>query len=474
VRLGYAAPMGRRAALGVALAAVVLAGCSADDPPGGEGRLSIATGGSGGVYQVYGGAFADLLTDDLGDTTTAETTSASVDNLLLVDQGDSDIAFTLADTAIDAVRGSPPFERPLRVKALAKIYTTYAHVVVPADSDIQRIEDLKGRTLSVGAPNSGSEILGERLLEVAGLDPDRDVKLTGLSVGESVAAMRDGTIDAFTWTGGVPTSAVTDLATTDPIRMIALDRYLPEMRKRYGTAYIEETFEKGDYKGIAETPTIGIPNLLMVNEDMPDDQAAEITQALFDGKNRLAAVSPLAETLDPKASEKMIEPVQLHPGAARFYRDGGGSGGGEANASAAAPHAARAASGAAARVAARDEGGRGVALPLPADRSFALRYRHSILREPAEERFRADGDGFALEAVASPSRAVLDYYERAGNVSREGDRFVLTLREPARFASMALAATGVGRRTLVAGGRSAALYPGGGGVAHVRIGVEGA
>jgi TRAP transporter TAXI family solute receptor len=467
--------MGRLALAGVALVtAAVLAACSPDDPPGGEGRLSIATGGSGGVYQVYGGALADLLTDELPDSpTTAETTSASVDNLLLVEQGDSDVAFTLADTAIDAVRGRPPFERPLKLRALAKIYLTYAHVVVPADSGIETIEDLKGKTLSVGAPNSGSEILGKRLLEVAGLDPDEDVSLTGLSVGESVAAMRDGTIDAFTWTGGVPTSAVTDLATTDEIRMVPLDRYLPEMRERFGEAYVEAEFEEGDYKGISKTPTIGIPNLLMVSEDMPDDLAHDITQALFENKDRMAEITPLAKTLDPEEARKSIEPVPLHPGAERFYDEGGGSGEKEGSA-AVAPATQHASASAPARVTARDAQGHGVELPLPRDGTFALRYRHSLLHEPAEERFHADGRGFALVEVASPSRAVLDYYERGGQVRRERGGFVLRFDEPARFSSMALAATGVGRRTLLAGGRSAALYPGGGGVAHLRIGVEAA
>jgi uncharacterized protein len=453
----------------VAAAAMALTGCSADDPPGGEGRLSIATGGSGGVYQVYGGALADLLSDELGDTTTAETTSASVDNLLLVDQGDSDIAFTLADTAIDAVKGAEPFERPLGVRALAKIYTTFAHVVVPADSGIETIEDLKGKTLSVGAPNSGSEILGRRLLEVAGLDPDEDVDLTGLSVGESVAAMRDGTIDAFTWTGGVPTGAVTDLATTDDIRMVALDRYLPELRKRYGTAYVEEEFAKGDYRGVPATKTIGIPNLLMVNEDMPDDLAHDITEALFEGKARLGEITPLAKTLDPEKAKESIATVPLHPGAKRFYDEGADTEQASLPTPAPAPEQS---AGTPARVAARDASGHGVALALPADGRFALRYRHSLLHAPAEERFRAGARGFALEEIASPSRAVLDYYERPGRVRRDGDRWVLRLDEPVRFASMPLAATGVGRRTLVAGERAAQLFPGGGRVAHVRIGLE--
>ena len=97
--------------LAVVAAAVAVAACSPNDPPGGEGRLSIATGGSGGVYQVYGGGLADVLSEELPDSpTTAETTSASVDNLLLVAGGDSDIAFTLADTAIDAVNGDESFD----------------------------------------------------------------------------------------------------------------------------------------------------------------------------------------------------------------------------------------------------------------------------------------------------------------------------------------------------------------------------
>src|SRR5688572_15744911 len=109
--------------LGVAVAvAMLIAACSPNDPPGGEGRLSIATGGAGGVYQVYGGGLADLLSDEMPDSpATAETTSASVDNLLLVANGDSDIAFSLADTAIDAVEGNESFDGPQPLRALATL-----------------------------------------------------------------------------------------------------------------------------------------------------------------------------------------------------------------------------------------------------------------------------------------------------------------------------------------------------------------
>ena len=203
----------------------LVAACSPNDPPGGEGRLSIATGGAGGVYQVYGGGLADLLSDELPDSpTTAETTSASVDNLLLVANGDSDIAFALEDSAIDAVRGSASFPEALPVQALATLYPNITQVVVKADSGIETIEDMRGRTVSIGSPGSGTEVIALRLLEVAGVDPDEDITKRGLGVGESVQAMRDGSIDAFFWSGGVPTGAVTDLATTDDIRLLALDR----------------------------------------------------------------------------------------------------------------------------------------------------------------------------------------------------------------------------------------------------------
>jgi uncharacterized protein len=315
-----------RGALAVVLMlGALVAACSPNDPPGGEGRLSIATGGAGGVYQVYGGGLADLLSDELPDSpTTAETTSASVDNLLLVANGDSDIAFSLADSAIDAVEGDESFDQPEPLRALATIYPNITQVVVMADSDIETIEDMEGKTISVGSPSSGTEVIALRLLDVAGLDPDADIGKRQLGVGESVQALRDGSIDGFFWSGGVPTGAVTDLATTDEIRILNLQDYLEPMRERYGEAYAEAEVEEGGYDGVAPTSTIGVPNVLMVNEDMSEDLAFSITEALYAGKDRLATVVPAAESLDPADGREMVGPIELHPGAERFYAEQGG------------------------------------------------------------------------------------------------------------------------------------------------------
>jgi uncharacterized protein len=308
-------------AVGVAIAA-----CSPNDPPGGDGRLSIATGGSGGVYQVYGGGLADVLSDELPDSpTTAETTSASVDNLLLVADGESDIAFTLGDTAIDAVRGDEAFGRKEPLRALGSLYPNITQVVVKAGSDIESIEDLKGKTVSVGAPNSGTEIIALRMMAVAGLDPDEDISKRGLGVGESAQAIRDGSIDAFFWSGGVPTSAITDLATTDDIRLLPTEDHLDGLVDEYGDAYQEGEIEGGEYSGVDEpVKTVAVPNLLMVNASMSEDLAFDITKALYDNKKRLAEIVPSAESLDPEAGRELVSPVQLHPGAQRYYDEAGG------------------------------------------------------------------------------------------------------------------------------------------------------
>jgi TRAP transporter TAXI family solute receptor len=313
--------MGRRLlVVAVAVCALAQGSCSLNDPPGGEGRMSIATGGSGGVYQVYGGGVADMLSEN-GHATTAEATSASVDNLYLVADGNSDIAFSLADTAIDAVEGQESFEEPLPLRALGTLYSNFTHVVALKNSGIRRIEDLKGKTVSIGAPNSGTEVIGLRLMEVAGLDPDEDVTRRAMGVGESSAALREGSIDAFVWSGGLPTGAITDLATTEEIVLLPLDGYLEELNRRYGEAYTEADVEEGEYPGVAPVKTIAVPNLLMVREDMDAALAHDVIALMFSNQKALADVHPAAENLVLEDTREVVEPVKLHPGAERYYEE---------------------------------------------------------------------------------------------------------------------------------------------------------
>lgn len=121
----------------------------------------------------------------------------------------------------------------------------------------------------------------------------------------------------------MPTGSITDLASTDEIRLLDLSDALPRLQERYGEAYQPAEVEEGDYEGTAAARTIGVPNLLMVDASMPDALAYEITELLFARKKQLSEVTPQAESLDPKESRTLVEPLRLHPGAERFYEAAG-------------------------------------------------------------------------------------------------------------------------------------------------------
>ena len=318
------------AALAAILAAALLVACGGEGSGGGSksgegGRLSIATGGTSGVYSVYGGGLADLISKNLeGYQATAETTSASVDNLLLIQDGGSDIAFTLADTAIDAASGKEAFKEKVPLRALAQIYTNYTQVVAREGSGIETVEDLKGKRVSVGAPNSGTEVIALRILDAAKLDPDSDIRREQLGVEESAKGMKDGSVDAFFWSGGLPTGAVTDLTTTQKVTMLPTTDFTDALVEKYGEAYADAKIPADTYKGVSEAvETIGVPNYLVVSEKMDEKLAFDLTKLLYDQKPALVKVHPEAKKLDPKLGPQVAEPVQLHPGAKRYYDEAG-------------------------------------------------------------------------------------------------------------------------------------------------------
>ena len=298
----------------VLVAAAGLAGCGSQD---GE-RLSIAPGGSGGVYFVYGGGLAEQIGEHRdGYQATAEVTSASVDNMYLIADGKSDLAFALADTAADAVRGTDTFDGE-QVQALARLYNNLTQVATVKGKGISSVEDLKGKRVSVGSPGSGTEVIALRVLEAAGLDPDDDISRQQLGVGESVQAVKDGALDAFFWSGGVPTSAVTDLATTRELLLLPTDQYVDELKERYGDFYAAAEIEAGGYEGVeAPVKVVAVPNYLVVNRSMDPELAYQLTRLLFD-QEALTEVHPAARRLELETAPK-VAPLELHPGAQRYY-----------------------------------------------------------------------------------------------------------------------------------------------------------
>jgi uncharacterized protein len=287
--------------------------------------LSIATGGTGGVYYPYGGGLAKILNENLPSVrATAEVTAASVDNLKLIRDGRADIAFALADTLADAVNGRGAFEgRPVPVASLAILYPNPTHVVTTSASGIASLTDLRGKTISTGSPGSGTEVIALRILRAAGLDPDKDVTRQGLGVSESAGALKDGKVAAFFFSGGIPTAAIQDLAHTSGItmRLVPCGNVVPALRRDFGDLYFPLDIPAGSYNGVNEVvPVVGVSNVLVVNTSMPAPLAYDITRLLFEKKSELAAIHPEAAHLDVKRAAAGT-PAAYHEGALRYYRE---------------------------------------------------------------------------------------------------------------------------------------------------------
>jgi TRAP transporter TAXI family solute receptor len=288
--------------------------------------LSIATGGTGGVYYPYGGGIAKVLNEHVpGVRASAEVTSASVDNLKLIRDGKADIAFTLADTLADGVaaRGAFGGGAPVPAASLAVLYSNYTQLITLASSGITTVADLQGKVVSTGSPGSGTEVIAFRVLRAARLDPDKDVTRQGLGVSESADALKDGKIAAFFWSGGLPTPSVQDLSHTSgiTIRLVPSADLVPALQREFGNLYFPLDIPAGTYPGVT-TPVavVGVANVLVVNRTMPDDLAYQITRAIFEHQSELAAIHPEARNLSLNTAQTG-SPAPFHPGAKRFFNE---------------------------------------------------------------------------------------------------------------------------------------------------------
>ena len=318
------------AALVVALAALAIGACNPQElaqQASPTRWLSVATGGTGGVYYPFGGGIAKVLSDHLENIeATAEVTAGTVDNLKFLSERSADIAFALADSLRDAVAGEGVFAEfgAVPARSLAVLYTNYTHIVTLEGTGIERIADLHGRVVSTGAPGSGTEIVAFRVLEAAGLDSDTDVSRQSLGASQSVGALKDGKIDAFFWSGGLPTGAILDLATTPgmTLRLVPSDDVLPILQARYGdTVYHEIVVPQSAYPDLeADVRVVGVSNILAVHESMPDDLAYDITRILFERQAELAAIHAEAEHLVLDTAV-VGSPTAFHAGAIRYYQE---------------------------------------------------------------------------------------------------------------------------------------------------------
>ena len=292
-------------------------------------NLSVATGGTGGVYYPMGGGLAAVLSKHVqGMQATAEVTGGSVDNLNLIGSGKPYVGFSMVDAALDASKGEGKFSgRKVEVRTLLVLYPNRMHVVTSDGSPIKSVADLKGKRVSAGSPGSATEVMADRLMEAAGLDPKKDVTRERLGVAESVNALKDRKIDAFFWVGGLPTAAITDLASTPGFKMRLIDHadLASAMNKKYGNLYYADVIPKDVYAGVAaDNKMVSVANILVTSAGMPEQQAYNIVKAVFEHQKDLIAVHKEYANVKIANQKNAATSVPFHPGALKYIREKGG------------------------------------------------------------------------------------------------------------------------------------------------------
>ena len=294
----------------------------------GAQNISIATGGTGGVYYPMGGGMASVLSKYVpGMQVTAEVTGGSVDNLKLLGSGKPYIGFAMTDASQDAYKGEDKFKgNKIPLRTLMVLYPNRMHVVSVEGRGVNKMADLKGKRISTGSPGSATEVMAFRLIEAAGLDKDKDMKRERLGVAESVNAVKDGKIDAFFWVGGLPTAGVTDLANTPgtKIKMVDHAEAVAAMNKKYGNLYIEDVIPKDMYRGMdTDNKQATVMNILLAHENMDDKTAYNIVKTIFDKRADLIAVHKEAENFKLENQRTNATPIPFHPGAVKYFAEKG-------------------------------------------------------------------------------------------------------------------------------------------------------
>jgi hypothetical protein len=296
--------------------------------PASAQNISVATGGTGGVYYPMGGGIAAVLSKYVpGMQATAEVTGGSVDNLKLIASGKPYIGFSMTDAGQDALRGEDKFKgNKVPLKTLMVLYPNRMHVVSVEGRGIAKMADLKGKRVSTGSPGSATEVMAFRLIEAAGLDKDKDMKRERLGAAESVNAIKDGKIDAFFWVGGLPTAAVTDLANTPGTKLKMVDHAdaVAAMNKKYGNLYVEDVIPKDVYKGMdTDNKQATVMNILVAHENMDDKTAYAIVKTIFDKRDELITVHKEATNFRLENQKSAASPIPFHPGAAKYFAEKG-------------------------------------------------------------------------------------------------------------------------------------------------------
>lgn len=286
--------------------------------------INVLTGGTSGVYYPLGVALAKIYSDNMdGVQTQVQSTKASVENLNLLQQGRGEIALALGDSVQNAWAGNTEAGFPGKLdklRAIAAIYPNYVQIVASQESGITDLEGLKGKSLSVGAPASGTELNARAIFEAAGMTYDDLGKLEYLPFAESVELIKNRQLDATLQSAGLGVASIKDLAISLPTTVVAVPA---EIAESMGAPFIAATIPAGTYEGQAEdVPTVAITNILVTHDGVTDEVAYQMTKLLFENLDDMVAAHSAARAISAEKGPQGL-PIPLHPGAERYYKEAG-------------------------------------------------------------------------------------------------------------------------------------------------------
>ncbi|MEJ5301114.1 MAG: TAXI family TRAP transporter solute-binding subunit [Thermodesulforhabdaceae bacterium] len=302
-------------------------------------NIIIATGGLGGVYYYYGTAVSEILSQKGGLKATAIQTAASIDNILLIQKKTDPNAGTfycgtvLPDSAYLAYTGKHEKfkDSPAKdLRVLWAMYPNFLHIVTTSNSGIKSLADLKGKRVSTGAPNSGTEVEAFLVIEAAGLSPKDFSKHERLGAAESAEALAAGTIDAYFWSGGLPTASITELGTTlsrkgakmEFIPLAPNDPVVQKLLQDYPGIMEANTIPKDVYNTEKDVPTLAFWNLFLCSASLPQDVAYKMTKTLFENIKQLHEGVKASKDTTPENTVKFIKgTIPFHDGAVKYFKE---------------------------------------------------------------------------------------------------------------------------------------------------------
>jgi TRAP transporter TAXI family solute receptor len=289
---------------------------------GDKQNLSLLTGGTGGTYYPLGGQIGKIITDNTDANITPQTSGASAENMETLRAGEAEIAFSQTDIAAYAIEGKEMFEgKPIdNIQAIGSIYPETVQLVTTKKSGIKSVEDLKGKSVSVGAPGSGVYINAMQLLEIHGLTSD-DIKAQNLSFDESTDGIQSGNIDAAFVTAGTPTGAVEALSAQNDVVIIPFaDDKIQSLIEKY-PYYAKDKIPSGTYGIESDVNTVAVKAMLVVTKELDENLVYEMTKALYENTDKITHAK--GKFITAETALEGLGNMELHPGAAKYFEEKG-------------------------------------------------------------------------------------------------------------------------------------------------------